>query len=126
MTITIERRRSRRTTPGAAVGDVLVMDANQRWMMPAKLLDISSHGGLIRPRELVATGRRICLLFENLPEAGWIEAEVVRSGGPREVGIRFLAPLSDEFVRGTTGGGGARRSDPEGKTPYLGDVIPTW
>ncbi len=92
------------------------MDADQKWMMPAKLINISSSGGLMCPRNWSRPCRRICLLFDKLEEAGWFEAEVVRSEGPGEVGIRFLSPLRGEFVRATTRVAKARRNVAESKT----------
>jgi hypothetical protein len=103
------------------------MEADEKWMMPAKLLNISADGGLVSPGILVSTGRRICLLFQMLPQAGWIDAEVVRVGGPNQVGIRFLPQMSPEFLQAAMGEPKAQRNDDsEGKTPYLGDAIPIW
>src|SRR5690242_10012378 len=99
MALTLERRGSPRTTPAAGRADVLIMEADEKWMMPAKLLNMSADGGLISPATLVSTGHRICLLFERLPQAGWVDAEVVRGAGPSQVGIRFLAQMSPEFIQ---------------------------
>jgi hypothetical protein len=126
MAIAVERRRSPRTAPGAAGTDVLIMDADDKWLMPAKLLNISTGGGLVCPGRLFGTGRRLRLLFERVPEAGWIDAEIVRPGESGNVGIRFLSRLSTEFLQAATKACQDRRSDAESKTPYLGDVIPTW
>jgi hypothetical protein len=123
MALALERRRSPRMTPAAQAAGVLIMDADEKWMMPAKLVNVSSDGGLICPGILAATTRRLCLLFENVPEAGWIDSEVVRSPGPGEVGIRFLSPLSTEFVRTATSEGKAGRNGAV-ETPFLGAVIP--
>jgi hypothetical protein len=113
--------------PGAAGTDVLIMDADEKWMMPGKLLDVSNGGSLICPGLLASTVRRLCLLFERVPEAGWIDADVVRSEGRSKVGIRFLTALSTEFVRALTSDDkGLRDVDDDGKTPYLGDIIPDW
>jgi hypothetical protein len=126
MALTIGRR-SPRMAAGAIGTDVLIMDAEEKWMMPAKLLDVSNGGGLVCPGILVSTGRRVQLLFERIPEAGWIDADVVRSGGPNRVGVAFLTPLSADFVRAATSDRrGGRDYDPDGKTPYLGDIIPSW
>jgi hypothetical protein len=102
------------------------MDSEQKWMMPAKLLNISSGGGLVYPGRLAATGRRLCLLFERVPDAGWIDAEVVRAAASGYVGIRFRFPFRTEFLRALTSKGNIWRRNSESKTPYLGDVIPTW
>jgi hypothetical protein len=126
MAIAPERRRSPRMTPGAAGTDILIMDADEKWMVPAKLLDISTDGGLISPGRLLATGRRLYLLFERVPEAGWIDAEVARPAASGNVGIRFQYPLRTEFLGAVTSKGNDRRSDAERKTPYLGDFIPAW
>jgi hypothetical protein len=126
MAIAVERRRSPRTTPGAAGTDILIMAAEEKWLIPAKLLNISTGGGLVCAASLVATHRRLYLLFERVPEAGWIDAEIVRAGETGNVGIRFLSRLSAEFLRAATRASHDRRSDAESTTPYLGDVIPTW
>lgn len=126
MAIAVERRRSPRTAPGAAGTDVLIMDEVDKWLTPAKLLNISTGGGLVCAGRLAAIGRRLRLLFERVPEAGWIDAEIVRCGESGSVGIRFPSRLSAEFLQVTTSVCHDRRSDAESKTPYLGDVIPTW
>jgi PilZ domain len=126
MAIAVERRHSPRTAPGVAGTDVLIMDVEGMWLIPAKLLDISTGGCLVCPGRLFATGRRLRLLFERVPEAGWIDAEMVRRGESGNVGIGFLSRLSIEFLLAATRACHDRRSDSESKTPYLGDVIPTW
>jgi hypothetical protein len=112
--------------PESAGADILIMDADEKWVIPAKVLDISAHGGLIGPGVLVGTGRRLRVLFDNVPEAGWIEAEVVRGAGPGQVGMRFLSPLSPGFVRAAASEARARRYDPESETPDVGRMLPTW
>jgi hypothetical protein len=105
-------------TPGAVGADVLIMDADQKWMMAAKLLDVSNGGSLIYPGLLASTGRRLSLLFERIPEAGWIDADVVRSEGGNKVGIRFLTGLGAEFLRALTSDDrGLRGDDADSKTP---------
>jgi hypothetical protein len=126
MALTLERRRAPRTTAGTAGAHVLILDVDENWMMPAMLLNISTDGGLICLGLLVSTGRRLCLLFDRVPEAGWIDAEVVRPGESGTVGIRFLSPLSTEFLGAATSERKDRRDNAESQTPNLGDVIPTW
>jgi hypothetical protein len=100
------------------------MDADKKWKLPARLLNVSSDGGLVCPGYLIETGRRLCMLFEKIPEAGWIDAVVVRSGGPGNVGIKYLSPLSPEFIRAATSEVEARPyAVAEGQTPYLGDFV---
>jgi hypothetical protein len=114
-------------TPAARGSHILILDPVETWKLPARLVNMSGDGGLVCPGYLIATGRRVCLLFEQLPEAGWIDAEVVRSGGPGKVGIKFLSPLSPEFIRAATSEVEARRQNAaEIVTPYLGDFIQTW
>ena len=125
MTTTLERRHAPRIAPRPATA-VLVMDAEKKWMTRADVLNLSADGGLIGPAKLVTTGRRLGVLFEGAPEAGWIDADVVRSEGPGRVGIRFVSPLSDEFVSAATSGFARRLADAEATTPYLGDVLPMW
>jgi hypothetical protein len=113
-------------TPGPQGTDVLIGDAAEDWVIPTKLLNLSIDGALVGPGIVIATGHRICLLFMKIPGAGWIDAEVVRAGGPGQVGIRFLSPLSAEIIRAATSDGEARRDgDAEGETSDLGDGIPT-
>jgi hypothetical protein len=126
MVLTIERRTSPRITPMPSGTGVLIMDADEKCMMPAKVLNLSSDGGLISPGILVPTGRGICLLFEKVVEAGWIDAVVVRGGRPGQVGIRFLSRLSPELLRAATAEGQPGRNAAEGQTPCLGNIIPTW
>jgi hypothetical protein len=122
MAITVERRRARRITPQGATA-VLVMEADKKWMTQAAVVNLSTDGGLIGPASLVATGRRLGVLFEGAPDAGWIDAAVVGSEGPSRVGIRFVSPLSDEFVSAAASGFARRQADAEAKRPYLGDVL---
>jgi hypothetical protein len=127
MTVAIERRMSPRMTPGALGDAVLIMQETRRWMEPAQLLDLSAGGALIRSARAIADGRRLRILVRDLPELGWIDAEAVRTAGPGEAGLRFLTPLSPEFVAAaTTAGRPGRDSGAAGKTPYLGDSIPIW
>jgi hypothetical protein len=113
-------------TPEAAWADVLIMDAEEKWMIRAKLLNVSHSGGLVCPGRLVSTGRRLSLLLERIPEAGWIDADVVRSEGRNEAGLRFVTALSTEFLRALASDDRGRRYDADSKTPYLGDFMPDW
>ena len=49
MALTLERRSAPRISPEAAGTSVLIMDTVEKWMMPAKLLNVSTDGGLISP-----------------------------------------------------------------------------
>ena len=126
MAIEIERRTSPRTAPGALGDDLLILD-RKMMMVRAKLLDISAGGALLQFDGIISNGRSFSILLHDVPELGWIEAEVVRSDGPREVGVRFVSPFSPEFLQAETSERGSwRRYDPEGVTPYVGNVIPNW
>jgi hypothetical protein len=127
MTLAIERRSSPRMTPGALGTDLLIMDANERRMIPATLLNISAGGGLIRSDRAIVRGGQLSLLINSIPAAGWIDVEVVRSGGPSEVGVRFVSPFSPGFVLAAASERQARQDkDAASETPYLGDAIPIW
>jgi PilZ domain len=127
MALAIERRTSPRTTPGALGDDLLILDLKHEAMMHARLLDISAGGALLHFDGVIANSRSFSILVHNVPELGWIEAEVVRSVGPREVGVRFISPFSPEFVQAATSECSPRRGhDAEGATPYLGNAIPIW
>lgn len=126
MSRTIERRTSPRSSPGALGPDILILDEERRRAQPARLLDISAGGALIRSDRAVAVGRQVGLLVFKVPELGWIDAEIVRSAGPNEVGVRFLSPFRPEFVAAATS---HREPRPDGDalaTPYLGDAVPIW
>ena len=130
MALAIERRTSPRTTPGALGDDLLILDRKRKAMVHARLLDISAGGALLHFDGVIANGRSFSILVNDVPELGWIEAEVVRSVGPREVGVRFISPFSPEFVQSATAATSEcrprRGHDAEGATPYLGDAIPIW
>ncbi len=127
MAVAIERRRSCRTTPASRGTEVVIMDVDEKWMMPAKVLDISADGGLISPGIVITIGRRICMLFEKIPEAGWLDAVVVRAPRPCQIGIMFQAPLNAGLLQAVTSEGEVRRAfDPLAETPSLGDVVPGW
>jgi hypothetical protein len=127
MTLTIERRTSPRTTPRALGANILIAQETERWMKPAKLLDISAGGALIRSEGGIAIGQRLRMLVRDIPELGWIDAEAVRSAGPSEAGIRFIFPFSPDFIRAATAGRKPDRvSRAESATPFLGDAIPMW
>ncbi len=127
MAVTIERRTTPRTPPGALGAGILIMHETEKWILHARLLDISAGGAFIRPVRGVAKGRQLRILVHEAPELGWIDAEIVRSGGPSEAGVRFLTPFSPEFVlAATTERQPGRDEGAAGKTPYLGDTIPIW
>jgi hypothetical protein len=127
MTIDIERRSWSRMTPGALGANLLILDEAHKRMMPAKLLDISAGGALIRSDEVMVTGGRLGLLIRDVPELGWIDAKVVRPGGQAEMGVRFISPFRPEFLLAATSEGSRAREDYASReTPYLGDAIPIW
>jgi PilZ domain len=127
MALAIERRTSARMSPGALGADVLIMHEMDRWMKSAKLLDISAGGALIRSEEDLTNGQRLRMLVQDVPELGWIDAEIVRSAGPSEAGVRLIAPFRPELVLAATTGRRAGRDErAESKTPFLGDAIPIW
>src|SRR5262245_24838303 len=126
MALAIERRTSPRTTPGALGDNVLILE-KKKAMMHARLLDISARGALIHFDGVIARGRRFSILVHDVPELGWIDAEIVRAVGPREVGVRFISPLSPEFVLAAKSQRESGRAElAASEAPYLGDAIPIW
>ena len=126
MALAIERRTSPRMTPGDLGSELLIMDRKHKAMMNAKLLNISTGGALLHFDGGIANGQSFSILLHDLPELGWIEAEVVRSDGPRGVGVRFVHPFSPEFLQAIRECGPQRGHDAEGVTPYVGNAIPIW
>ncbi len=127
MVLAAERRTSPRTDPGALGCNLLIMVESAGWMRPGKLLNISAGGALIRSDRGITEQRRLRILIHDVPELGWIDAEVVRSDEPRELAVRFITPFSPEFVQAaTTEPRSSREGRAESQTPYLGDAIPIW
>jgi hypothetical protein len=103
------------------------MRENEGWLKRAALLNISAGGCLIRSDEISLSCRRLRMLFEDVPEAGWIDAEVIRSVETNELGVRFISPFRPEFVQATTSERDPRRDQQSAiETPYLGAAIPIW
>ena len=126
MALAVERRNSARTAPGAFGTHVLIMGENEGWLKRAALLNINAGGCLIRSDELSMSSRRLKMLFEDLPEAGWIDAEVIHSLEATEAGLRFISPFRPEFVQATSQGTPRQYEAAANVTPYLGDSIPMW
>jgi hypothetical protein len=122
-----ERRMSPRTPPGALGADILIMNETGMWMSYAKLLDISAGGALIRSDGGMAEGRQLRILVQDVPELGWIDAQIVRVAGPGEAGVRFRIPFCPDFVLSATTERKPERDErAASKTPYLGDAIAIW
>jgi hypothetical protein len=127
MALATDRRMSPRMPPGALGDGLLIMPEMVKWGLPAKLLDISAGGALIRSDWGLAHRRLLRIMVQDVPELGWIDAQVVRSAGPGEAAVRFLTPFSPGFVlAATTEREPGRDEGAASKTPYLGDAIPIW
>jgi hypothetical protein len=75
-----------------------------------RLLNLSTHGALIRVDGGRRPDRPLWLGLERAPETGWLAADVARRDRPEEVAIRFHAPCPLEFFLAATLGGFPRRS----------------
>ncbi len=126
MALAIERRNSRRTVPGGFGTHVLIMGENEGWLKRAAMVNISAGGCLLRSDELSLSARRLRMLFEDVPEAGWIDAEVIHSAEATGAGLRFVSPFRPEFVHAMSQGTPRQHEYAANETPYLGDAIPIW
>ena len=54
---------------------------------------------LVSPGIVISIDRRVSVLFERFPEAGWLDAVILRATGPAQVGIGFRPSLSAAFLQ---------------------------
>ena len=102
MTIAADRRASVRLAPASAETHCWILDWAVERMITARLLDISLGGALIETNAAIAPGRSLQVGLESASETGWINAEAVRCGRSKRVGIRFTSPCHPEFLVAAT------------------------
>jgi hypothetical protein len=123
MTLAIERRASPRHATTNNQLNVQIMDWTGLRVPRAILVDFSTEGALILTDKVLILHQPIEVRIENAPETGWIEAEAVRFGRAKEVGIRFYHPCPRDFFSAAARGiDSARVAASDEETLYLDDV----
>jgi len=102
VTLAIERRASIRHETVNKQTNLQFMDWTERRITRSRLANISETGALILADQVPALHRPLWVRVEDAPGAGWIAAEPVRFGHPKEVGIRFYRPCPRDFFLGAT------------------------